>query len=118
MTSRLNLLTPFLLWPLSTHSRPFLEHAAPPVGSTVPASAPVLVITFSEGIEVAFSTIEVRDAGGTRVDRGDLHLVGDDGRRLGVSLPKLPPGRYMATWHVTSVDTHQTEGRFEFGIAP
>ncbi|MGA3399614.1 MAG: copper resistance protein CopC [Acetobacteraceae bacterium] len=31
---------------------------------------------------------------------------------------KLPAGQYTVIWHVTSVDTHKTEGRFTFSVAP
>jgi copper resistance protein C len=35
-----------------------------------------------------------------------------------VDLPRLPPGTYTVVWHVTSVDTHKTEGRFDFTVVP
>jgi copper resistance protein C len=96
----------------------FLQHANPPVGSELPISPPAVTITYTEGVEPDFSTIEVDDSHGTRVDKADPHLVGDAGRQLSVSLPKLPPGQYTVNWHVTSVDTHKTEGRFNFSVAP
>lgn len=96
----------------------FLEHASPPVGSELPVSPPAVTITYTEGVEPDFSTVEVRDAQGVRVDRADLHLVGDERRQLSVSLPKLSPGQYIVIWHVTSIDTHKTEGRFTFSVTP
>jgi methionine-rich copper-binding protein CopC len=60
----------------------------------------------------------VRDAHGARVDNFDLHLTGSDGRRLSVSLPKLPVGKYTVSWQVTSIDTHKTKGRFNFRVSP
>ena len=53
-----------------------------------------------------------------RIDKSDLHPIGSTGRQLSVSLPKLPPGKYTVIWHVTSVDTHKTEGRFNFRVSP
>jgi methionine-rich copper-binding protein CopC len=35
---------------------------------------------------------------------------------LSVQLPKLVPGTYTVSWHVTSVDTHKTEGNFQFTV--
>jgi methionine-rich copper-binding protein CopC len=96
----------------------FLEHASPPVGSELSVSPPAVTITFTEGVEPAFSTIEVRDSHGIRVDKSDLHPTGSEGRQLTVSLPKLPAGQYAVTWHATSVDTHKTEGHFSFSILP
>jgi methionine-rich copper-binding protein CopC len=94
-----------------------LRGAVPSVGGTVPAAPPAVVITFSEGVEPAFSTIVVTDAAGTRVDKGDVHLDGGERTRLAVGLPALPPGTYAVTWHALSVDTHRTEGRFTFEVA-
>jgi methionine-rich copper-binding protein CopC len=33
-------------------------------------------------------------------------------------LKQLPPGRYRVTWHAVSVDTHRTEGKYNFLILP
>jgi hypothetical protein len=96
----------------------FLQRASPPVGSELPVSPSAVTITYTEGVEPDFSTIEVRNAQGARVDKADPHLLGGDQTKLSVSLPKLPPGQYTVTWHVTSVDTHKTEGRFNFSVTP
>ena len=96
----------------------FLQRASPPVGSAVPVSPAAVTITYTEGVEPDFSTIEVDDAHGTRVDKADPHLADGEQTKLSVSLPKLPPGQYTVSWHVTSVDTHKTEGRFNFSVAP
>lgn len=96
----------------------FLQRASPPVGSVLPASPSAVTITYTEGVEPDFSTIEVDDAHGTRVDKADPHLLGGEQTKLSVSLPQLPPGKYTVIWHVTSVDTHKTEGRFTFSVTP
>jgi copper resistance protein C len=96
----------------------FLKNASPPVGSSVPVPPAAVTITFTEGVEPAFSTIEVQNAQGTRVDKADPHLVGGEQTKLAVDLPKLPPGKYSVTWHATSVDTHKTEGHFTFTVTP
>ena len=106
-----------LLIPSLAFAHAFLHHASPPVGSETPISPPAVTITYTEGVEPNFSTIEVDNAQGTRVDKGDPHLVGDQ-TKLAISLPKLPPGRYIVIWHATSVDTHKTEGRFNFSVSP
>ena len=41
-----------------------------------------------------------------------------EGRVLQVKLKPLPPGVYTVVWHVTSVDTHKTEGHFTFTVKP
>jgi copper resistance protein C len=114
-----NLLFPVLLLAaLPAFAHAFLQRASPPVGSEIPVSPPAVIITYTEGVEPRFSTIEVDNAQGKRVDKADPHLVGGDQTKLAVSLPKLPTGEYTVIWHVTSVDTHKTEGRFNFSVSP
>jgi methionine-rich copper-binding protein CopC len=95
----------------------FLDRASPPVGSEVTGSPPALNLTYTEPIEPLFSTIQVTDASGARVDDGKP-ATRDDGRILSVKLKPLPPGVYSVEWHVTSVDTHKTEGHFTFTVKP
>lgn len=95
-----------------------LEKAVPAVGSTVKAAPKELTLTFSEGVEPAFTTVEVTDAGGKRVDSGKPQAAPNDRRVLTVALQPLGPGQYTVVWHALSVDTHRTEGRFTFSVAP
>ena len=94
----------------------FLERASPPVGSEVGTSPPELYITFTEGVEPLFSTIEVSDASGAAIAAGKPHVAPGNDRRLVIDLPKLPPGTYTVIWHATSVDTHKTEGSYRFTV--
>jgi hypothetical protein len=94
----------------------FLERASPPVGSEVATSPPELAITFTEGVEPLFSTIELHAQNGAPVPAGAPHVAPDNNRVLSVQLPKLPPGIYTVIWHATSVDTHKTEGNFQFTV--
>jgi len=95
----------------------FLDRASPPVGSEVAGSPPALNLTYTEPVEPLFSTVHVTDATGARVDEGKPTPL-DDGRILSVKLKPLPPGIYAVEWHVTSVDTHKTEGHFTFIVKP
>ncbi|HUN44699.1 MAG TPA: copper resistance protein CopC [Acetobacteraceae bacterium] len=119
MTRIANLLLPMLLLAASpAFAHAFLKNSTPPVGSDVPVSPKAVIIDFTEGVEPAFSTIEVQNAQGKRVDDGHPHLVNGNQARLAVNLPKLPPGTYRVTWHATSVDTHKTQGTFRFTVSP
>jgi methionine-rich copper-binding protein CopC len=96
----------------------FLEHAKPPVGSSV-ASAPAQVsLQFTQRLEPAFSRVQVLDPAGKRVDRDDAKVAADDPTTLVVSLSALGPGRYVVKWRVLSVDTHVTEGDYAFTVQP
>jgi copper resistance protein C len=48
----------------------FLDHAEPRVGSTVPTAPRQLSLSFTQNLEPAFSSVEVSDANGARVDLG------------------------------------------------
>jgi copper resistance protein C len=94
----------------------FLDSASPGVGSESATPPAAVTLIFTEDVEPDFRTIEVRNAQGVRVDKADPHLVGDHRNELAVNVPKLSPGEYAVTWHATSVDTHKTQERFEFGV--
>jgi methionine-rich copper-binding protein CopC len=94
----------------------FLKDADPGVGSTIQRSPSEVRIRFTENIEPAVSSIQVFDASGKEVDKGDLHLDRSDHALLHVSLPLIGAGTYKVVWRVVSVDTHVTSGSFTFRV--
>jgi len=100
--------------PAEAHA--FLDHASPAVGRSVPASPPAVTIWFTQELEPAFSSIQVQDQSGARVDAGNAQVDPRDATILRVPLKPLPPGRYKVIWRVVSVDTHTTEGTFTFTV--
>ena len=100
----------------AAHAHAFLDHANPRVGSTVAAAPRELVLWFTEKLEPAFSTIEVRDAQDVAVHSGKAQLDRNDRTQLRVPLKALPPGTYKVIWRVLSVDTHRTQGDFTFRV--
>jgi methionine-rich copper-binding protein CopC len=110
--------TALLAIPGAAAAHALLRSATPAVGSSVHAAPAAVTIEFSEAVEPRFSTIEVRDANGRRVDRGDMHVGEGDARQLIVDLNPIQPGTYRVTWHAVSVDTHRTEGSFAFTVPP
>jgi copper resistance protein C len=95
----------------------FLDRASPAVGSAVSGSPSSVTLTYTEPVEPLFSTIRVTDDKGARVDQG-APATQANGRELAVKLKALRPGVYTVEWHVTSVDTHKTEGHFTFTVKP
>ena len=89
-----------------------LDHASPAVGGTVGSSPGQVTLYFTQQLEPKFSGAEVRNASGARVDRGKS--VSGNVMRVGVGA--LPAGAYTVTWHVLSVDTHPTQGSFNFHV--
>lgn len=95
-----------------------LVSAQPAVGSTV-AAADQIRITFSEGIEITFSKVEVSRANGAPIALGAVALDPANDKVVVLSLPgNLPAGVYTVDWHVVSVDTHRTEGTYSFTVKP
>jgi hypothetical protein len=93
-----------------------LVSATPAVNSLVPTAPTEVAINYTEGVEPMFSTVEVQDSTGARVDAGNIHTAADDNKRLLIGLKPLQPGAYTVTWHVTAVDTHKTQGTFSFTV--
>ena len=94
----------------------FLDHANPAVGSSVPVSPPTVTLWFTQDLEPAFSSVTVTNEAGQRVDLGNSHFPQGSPAELRIGLKPLPPGTYLVSWHVVSVDTHPTEGTFTFEI--
>jgi copper resistance protein C len=99
----------------AAHAHAQLDSANPRVGSTVSVAPSVLTLTFSEAVEPAFSTVQVTDSAGRRVDAGKPRV---NGRQVQVPLRPLTAGQYNVRWRVLSVDTHTTEGSFGFEVTP
>jgi putative copper resistance protein D len=93
----------------------FLDHAEPRVGSTVPTAPRELSLSFTQKLEPAFSSVEVSDANGKRVELGKPSI---NASVMRVGLKQLSPGTYRVRWHALSVDTHTTEGSFTFQVGP
>lgn len=117
---RLSRLLPLLVAPLlaapSAWAHAFLDHASPPVGSTLRQPPTAISLWFTQELEPAFSSVTVVDQGGQRVDAGNAAVDARDATILRASLKPLPPGTYKVMWHVVSVDTHTTEGTFTFRV--
>jgi hypothetical protein len=95
----------------------FLERAEPRVGSTVKIAPAQVRIWFTERLEPAFSTLEVLNERGERVDRGPAQSDETSPDMLQVRLKSIGAGTYRVKWRVLSVDTHVTEGDFIFRVA-
>ena len=95
-----------------------LKQASPAAESTIKSAPAEVIITFTEALEPKFSKIEVQDSKGQRVDQGAAQAVPGEPTRLAVALKPLPAGTYRVTWRVVSVDTHRSEGSYQFIVAP
>jgi methionine-rich copper-binding protein CopC len=93
----------------------FLEKASPAAGENRHGSPAKIELHFSEALESAFSSIVVTDAAGSDVAAGPPAAHGAE---MELPLKLLAPGRYRVSWHAVSVDTHRTEGKYNFLVLP
>jgi methionine-rich copper-binding protein CopC len=100
--------------PAGAHA--FLDHAEPPVGSSMQKAPRQLSLWFTEDLEPAFSGVTVTDAQGHAVNAGKAHVDPHDRKLITVPLKALGPGSYRVNWHVLSVDTHRTQGNYTITI--
>ena len=101
--------------PLPALAHAFLERASPAAGENVHSSPAKVELHFSESLEGAFSSVTVTDAAGRDMSAGPSAA---NGAELSLPLKNLTPGRYRVSWHAVSVDTHRSEGKYNFLVAP
>ena len=104
--------TALILSSAAAHAHAYLDHANPRVGSTVRTAPREVTLSFSQKLESSFSSAQVTDASGARVDQG----ARVSGTQIHVPVRALSPGTYRVRWKVLSVDTHTTEGSFTFRV--
>ena len=110
------LLSSFLLASQS-HAHAHLKEAIPKANALIETkdSPQALSLNFSEGIELAYSKVEVRESlqQGKLVPEGKLSSPQKSVLMLNFPAP-LKAGRYFVVWAVTSVDRHKTNGHYSF----
>ena len=94
-----------------------LEKATPPVGGTV-ASASEIRLEFSEGVEPKFTKVSVTGPGGAVPLRAAKTEPSNQAVLIIPISKSLSAGVYKVHWQAVSVDTHHTQGTFEFTVKP
>jgi methionine-rich copper-binding protein CopC len=103
------------LAPALLHAHAYPMVAVPPEGAVLRDSPREIRIQFTEGIELEFSHIDVKNAAGEKMNAGNLRRIADD--TVAVAVKALAPGTYRIEWQVLSVDTHVTDGVLRFTVA-
>ncbi len=93
----------------------FLVKADPAVGSTVATAPARMLMTYTEGLEIPFCSVTVKNAAGA-IENAKPQAVPGHGNEMSVPLHITAPGTYTVTWHAVSVDTHHTQGSFKFTV--
>lgn len=103
----------------SAQAHALLKSATPAVGSTVSASPKEIRINFSEGVEPRFSGLTLTTQSGASAPVGKSSVDPTDSSTLITPVPEaLKPGVYTVTWHAVAIDTHKTQGSFQFTVQP
>lgn len=97
----------------SAHSFP--QGETPAAGQELSKPPAAVTITYDAPIEKLFAQLEVLNAEGKSVADGAPE-VGDDGRTLSIKVDTLRPGDYTVKWSVVCIDTHHTEGSYQFTV--
>ncbi len=102
--------------PASAHAHLLAE--TPTADATTPSPGS-LTLSFSEGLELRFTSVLVKGPDGATVKTGPDHLAQGNPKLLLVPMvEKLEPGRYMVEWKAVATDGHKTQGTYGFTVAP
>jgi methionine-rich copper-binding protein CopC len=91
-----------------------LHRASPEADSTISEPPHEVTLTFTDTLEAAFSSADVTNSDGVRVDEGKSQV---NGNMIRIALKTLSPGSYRVHWRAVSVDTHRSEGSFTFSVS-
>ena len=108
----------FVFRPDSASAHANLAGADPAPNSVLEAPPSRITIWFTEPLEPSFSTIEVLDSQGTRVDNDDSAVDPRDPTVMYVTMPdEMPNGTYTVAWrNLSTVDGHTIRGTFFYSV--
>ena len=72
-------------------------------------------LTFSEGVEATFTKVTVTKDGAAIAIKP---LTTEDDKKTLIITPAAPltAGEYKVEWHAVSVDTHKSDGAYQFKV--
>jgi copper transport protein len=108
-----------LLWTacngITAHAHANLLQTEPASGVQLDKTPDAVRLYFNERVETIFNSIKVFDGNGRHVEVGDPHAIGG-GDALEILVRGLKKGPYTVRWRVNSLDGHQVDGHFGFGV--
>ncbi|HEY0208637.1 MAG TPA: CopC domain-containing protein YobA [Acerihabitans sp.] len=94
-----------------------LKTQYPAANATMTDAPQALTLTFSEGIEPAFSGLTLTGPANAIIPTGAVKVDPANPMQLIVPIEKpLAAGDYQVQWHVVSVDSHKTQGNYQFSV--
>ncbi len=92
-----------------------LESSTPPVGGTVSSPSEIRLV-FSEGVEPKVTGLTLTGPSGAAALGAPSVEPGHQEVLIVPVKGTLAPGAYTVKWRAVSVDTHHTQGTFEFTV--
>ena len=105
-----------LLVPARADAHAELVSTEPAASQQLETPPDLVVLHFTESVDMTDETIEVLDATGTRIEVGEPEHPDGDGAAVAASLPDLDDGAYVVAWRVVSSDSHPVSGAFTFRV--
>ncbi|NDL62541.1 CopC domain-containing protein YobA [Acerihabitans arboris] len=94
-----------------------LKTQYPAANASMTAAPQALTLTFSEGIEAGFSGLTLTGPGNEPIPTGAVKVDPTNPMQIIVPIEKpLTAGEYRVQWHVVSVDSHKTQGSYQFSV--
>jgi len=98
-------------------AHPKLVKSDPAADAVVTAAPKELRLSFNEELVPKFSSAEVKDRKGQKVEIGTAAADPTDKKQLVVPLAKpLAAGTYKVEWHAVAADTHRVQGSYSFTV--
>ena len=98
-------------------AHPKLVKSDPAADAVVAASPKELRLSFNEELVPKFSSADVKDQKGQKVEIGTAAANPTDKKQLVVPLSKpLAAGTYKVEWHAVAADTHRVQGSYSFTV--
>lgn len=115
MNTRILLAAALIALPTTSWAHAHLKTSEPAAGATVTQAPKSISLTFTEKLEPNFSGVAVTDAQGHDMETGKPAISDVS---MTATLKPLAAGVYHVAWHAVAVDTHRTEGTYDFTVKP
>ena len=98
-------------------AHPKLVKSEPAADAVISAAPKELRLKFNEELVPKFSSADVKDQKGQKVEIGAAAADPKDKKQLVVPLTKpLTAGIYKVEWHAVAADTHRVQGSYSFTV--
>ena len=106
-----------LIYAMPAHAQPVLRDASPPPDAVLSASPPEVILTFDRILSDAYSSIQVTNEAGERVDKRDSSVDPNNRFVLRVSLPSLFEGCYTVSYTASGLGSSTiVSGSYQFTV--